>query len=153
MRHVWLCAYHKYMVDFMTTSERSAHMAKIRSKDTKPEILLRQSLHEAGYRYRIHAKSLPGHPDIVFPARKKVIFVHGCFWHGHSCPVGDRLPKTNTEFWRSKRENNKNRDFLQRESLDKSGWSVLTVWECELNPAYIESKVMSFLGPPRAGQS
>lgn len=89
-------------------------------------------LHGAGYRYRLHDRKLPGRPDLVFPGRRKVIFVHGCFWHGHECPVGSRLPKTNTEFWAGKRRRNQERDALQRQLLEDMGWSVLVVWECEV---------------------
>jgi DNA mismatch endonuclease (patch repair protein) len=107
-------------------------MGKIRSKDTKPEMLLRRVLHHAGYRYRLHDRTLPGKPDLVFPGRKKVIFVNGCFWHGHSCPVGQRLPKTNTDFWASKRLRNQERDSAQRAKLLATGWRYLDVWECEV---------------------
>lgn len=107
-------------------------MAKIRSKDTKPELVLRSLLHRAGYRYKLHDKSLPGRPDLVFPARKKVIFVNGCFWHGHDCPVGARLPKTNTEYWHDKRERNRVRDLRQISELRGTGWEVMVVWECQV---------------------
>ena len=120
------------MTDFMTSTQRSAHMAKIRSKNTKPELLLRRALHALGYRYRIHSSSLPGRPDLVFAGRRKVIFVNGCFWHGHDCPVGSRLPKTNTEFWADKRRRNQNRDLSQRHQLAEMGWTYLDVWECEV---------------------
>ncbi|WP_082046210.1 very short patch repair endonuclease [Arthrobacter sp. L77] len=120
------------MADFMTPEQRSAHMSKIRSKDTKPEIWLRRKLHGAGYRYRLHDRRLPGRPDLVFPGRRKVIFVNGCFWHGHSCSVGERLPKSNRDFWRSKRERNQERDAAQRAALTSLGWSYLDVWECEI---------------------
>ncbi|MHC8606942.1 very short patch repair endonuclease [Paenarthrobacter ureafaciens] len=116
----------------MTPAERSVHMSRIRSSDTKPELALRRALHAAGYRYRIHDKRLPGTPDIVFPGRKKVIFVNGCFWHGHNCGVGSRVPKTNTEFWADKRRRNQERDVRQRLKLLDMGWSYLDVWECEL---------------------
>jgi DNA mismatch endonuclease (patch repair protein) len=107
-------------------------MAKIRSIDTKPELMLRRALHAAGYRYRLYDRRLPGRPDLVFPGRRKVIFVNGCFWHGHDCSVGSRLPKTNTEFWMEKRRLNQNRDYLQRLRLTEMGWTYLDVWECEL---------------------
>lgn len=120
------------MADFMSPEQRSAHMAKIRSKDTKPEIILRRLLHRDGLRYRLHDRRLPGKPDLVFAGRKKVIFVNGCFWHGHDCPVGSRLPKSNTEFWLDKRRRNHERDALQRAELVQQGWSYLDVWECEV---------------------
>lgn len=119
------------MVDFMSPSQRSAHMSKIRSKNTKPELILRRILHADGYRYRLHDKKLPGSPDLVFASRQKAIFVHGCFWHGHVCPVGSRLPKSNTEFWADKRARNQVRDAAQMEQLTSLGWGVLVLWECE----------------------
>lgn len=120
------------MADFMSPEQRSAHMAKIRSKDTKPEIMLRRMLHRDGLRYRLHDRRLPGKPDLVFAGRRKVIFVNGCFWHGHACPVGSRLPKSNTEFWANKRRRNQERDALQRIQLVDQGWSYIDVWECEV---------------------
>lgn len=120
------------MADFMSPEQRSAHMSKIRSKDTKPEIWLRSRLHGAGYRYRLHDRRLPGSPDLVFPGRRKVIFVNGCFWHGHQCPIGTRLPKSNTEFWAGKRRRNQDRDLRQQEELRALGWNTLVVWECEV---------------------
>jgi DNA mismatch endonuclease (patch repair protein) len=120
------------MVDFMTSAQRSAHMAKIRSKNTKPELQLRRALHAAGFRYRLHDPTLPGRPDLVFAGRRKVIFVNGCFWHGHDCPVGSRLPKSNTDFWADKRRRNQERDSLQRMQLTVMGWKYLDVWECEV---------------------
>lgn len=139
------------VADFMSPERRSAHMAKIGSKNTKPEIRLRSLLHGAGYRFRLHAASLPGRPDIVFPGRGKVIFVHGCFWHGHDCPIGSRLPKTNTSFWAIKREKNQARDRRQLELLQSLGWKPLIVWECELKPNLpLAEKVTDFLGPPKS---
>lgn len=121
------------MADFMTSEQRSAHMAKIRSKDTKPELWLRRELHGLGYRYFLHDRRLPGKPDLVFPGRRKVLFVNGCFWHGHHCPVGSRLPKTNTEFWTAKRLKNQERDLLQRSQILELGWQYLDVWECAID--------------------
>lgn len=120
------------MADFMSPKQRSAHMAKIRSKDTKPEMILRRMLHRDGLRYRLHDRQLPGKPDLVFPGRRKVVFVNGCFWHGHDCAVGLRLPKSNTEFWLEKRRRNRERDASQRTQLVQLGWSYLDVWECDL---------------------
>lgn len=120
------------MADFMSPERRSAHMAKIRSKDTKPEIMLRRVLHRDGLRYRLHDRRLPGKPDLVFAGRRKVVFVNGCFWHGHDCPVGSRLPKSNTQFWADKRLRNQERDALQRKQLREQGWKYLDVWECEV---------------------
>lgn len=134
------------MADFMSPAQRSAHMSKIRSKNTKPELKLRQLLHAEGYRYRLHDKNLPGSPDLVFASRHKAIFVHGCFWHGHGCPVGSRLPKSNTEFWSEKRNRNQTRDSAQMEQLYALGWEVLVLWECETNnPETLMAKAKSFL--------
>src|ERR1700722_6837944 len=107
-------------------------MAKIRSKDTRPEMLVRRLLYALGYRYRLHAKDLPGRPDIVFRGRRKVIFVHGCFWHLHQgCKIA-RMPKSRLEFWVPKLEANKQRDTRNKRALGKEGWKVLTIWECDL---------------------
>jgi DNA mismatch endonuclease (patch repair protein) len=105
-------------------------MAKVRNRDTAPEILVRKILHAAGFRFRLYRRDLPGRPDIVLPRHRKVIFVHGCFWHGHDCPRGKR-PTTNMEFWNAKLDKNIARDAAVRAELEKLGWSVLTVWECE----------------------
>ncbi len=130
----------------MSPEQRSAHMAKIRSKNTKPELVLRRLLHGEGFRYRLHGRQLPGKPDLVFQARKKVIFVNGCFWHGHDCHVGKRLPKSNTEFWQAKRLRNQERDRDQRLQLVASGWRYLDVWECEiLADASLLKRVSEFL--------
>lgn len=128
------------MVDFMSPEQRSVHMSKIKSANTKPELALRRLLHSAGFRYRLHDNRLPGKPDLVFSGRKKVIFVNGCFWHGHSCPVGTRLPKSNTVFWTDKRLRNQERDAKQRGELQAMGWKVLDVWECEVksSPSLLE---------------
>lgn len=132
----------------MSPEQRSAHMAKIRSKNTKPEVRLRSLLHRAGYRFRLHARYLPGSPDLVFPGRRKVIFVNGCFWHGHDCSVGSRLPKSNTEFWELKRRKNQERDAVQHAKLATLGWDVFTVWECELPlDSPLRASLIEFLGP------
>lgn len=115
----------------MTPEQRSQHMAKIRSKDTKPELRVRRTLHREGYRYLVHDKRLPGSPDLVFPSRRKAIFVHGCFWHAHDCPVGLRLPKSNPDFWAEKRARNQERDREQVLNLMEQGWNVLIIWECQ----------------------
>jgi DNA mismatch endonuclease (patch repair protein) len=134
----------------MSQEQRSSHMAKIHSKNTKPEVRLRSLLHRAGYRFRLHGKALPGRPDLVFAGRRKVIFVNGCFWHGHACSVGSRLPKTNTEFWALKRQRNQERDVRQLQELESMGWSALVVWECEVSKSStVSAEVRQFLGPPR----
>jgi DNA mismatch endonuclease (patch repair protein) len=106
-------------------------MAGIRSKNTKPELSLRKALHRRGFRYSLHSKKLPGRPDIVFPARKAVIFVHGCFWHGHDCRFF-RIPSTRPEFWKQKIASNQQRDARVASRLRESGWRQLIVWECAL---------------------
>lgn len=114
-----------------TPEQRRLNMSRIRSRDTRLELQLRRALHGAGFRYRLHDKSLPGTPDIVFSARRAVVFVHGCFWHGHDCSLGV-TPGTRTEFWRDKISRNRSRDAAAEISLLASGWRVLTVWECAL---------------------
>ena len=119
-------------MDTLTPEKRSEVMRRIRSKDTKPEKRLRCALHKAGFRFRLHCKSLPGSPDIVFPAKQKVIFVHGCFWHSHRCRYGSYRPKSNRDYWLPKLAENKKRDMRNRRRLTTLGWRSLTVWECEL---------------------
>ena len=106
-------------------------MSGIRGRDTKPEMVIRRGLHARGYRYRLHSRSLPGKPDLVFPARKAVVFVHGCFWHGHDCPLF-KWPSTRAEWWREKIEGNRARDSLVRAQLAEMGWRQFRVWECAL---------------------
>ncbi len=118
-------------MDVHTPQKRSFNMSRIRGKDTKPEILLRKLLWSNGFRYRLNRKDLPGKPDIAFPGLRKVIFVHGCFWHRHSCKNGKNSPATNAAFWRSKFERNIKRDRDVRKALRKIGWNVLIVWECQ----------------------
>lgn len=117
---------------YQTSPTRSKIMSSIRSKDTSPEVLLRKELHGRGLRYRLHVKSLPGKPDIVFPGRRVVVFVHGCFWHNHpDCPWW-RMPGNNQEFWREKFLRNRQRDEANRRSLVELGWRPVTIWECEI---------------------
>ena len=118
------------MADRFTPEERSRIMARIKGKNTKPEILVRRLLHRMGYRFRIHGTKLPGKPDIVLPRHHKIVFVHGCFWHGHDCKRGTRAA-SNAEFWNEKIEGNKIRDERKRKELEALNWTVLTVWECE----------------------
>ena len=118
-------------------------MRAVKSQDTKPELKLRKALHALGFRYRLNVKTLPGKPDLVFPKHRAVIFVHGCFWHGHDCKRGARVPKTNTDYWLAKITRNKERDLTNTAALKKLGWRVITLWECELpntNPARIPIK-------------
>lgn len=119
------------MADRITPEERSRNMSAIKSKDTTPEELVRKYLFSHGFRYRKNVKTLPGSPDIVLPKYKTVIFVNGCFWHKHNCKRF-RWPKSNTDFWREKITKNVERDARNIEALEKAGWEVLTVWECEI---------------------
>lgn len=123
------------MVDHVDSSTRSKIMASVHSKDTKPEIKVRKIAHALGYRFRLHRADLPGKPDLVFPSRRKVIFVHGCFWHRHSRCRYATMPKTRTEFWERKFLANTARDRRNWRELRKLGWDVLTVWQCELKKA------------------
>ena len=118
------------MPDVHTTEQRSFNMSRIRSKDTKPEMIVRSIVHQLGYRFRLHVKGLPGTPDLVFPRQRKIIFVHGCFWHMHRCRYGRVTPATNAEFWRKKREGNVIRDRRNRRHLRNAGWSVMVIPEC-----------------------
>ncbi|MBF0565115.1 MAG: DNA mismatch endonuclease Vsr [Nitrospirae bacterium] len=118
-------------MDVHSPEKRSYNMSRIKWKDTLPEKLVRKLLWRSGYRYRLHRKDLPGKPDIVFPGRKKVVFIHGCFWHKHDCKYF-KWPSSNVEFWRQKIENNVNRDQMNTIALVKAGWKYLVVWECEV---------------------
>lgn len=118
--------------DVFSPEERSRVMQTVKSKDTKPEMIVRRLAHALGYRFRLHRKDLPGSPDLVFVGRKKAIFVHGCFWHGHDCKRGSRQPKTNAEYWRAKIGRNVSRDAANLRALDDQGWRVLVIWECEM---------------------
>lgn len=118
------------MADVHSPGQRSFNMSRIRSKDTKPEMIVRSLVHQMGYRFRLHVNGLPGTPDLVLPAHRKVILVHGCFWHMHRCRNGLVTPATNTEFWARKRCGNVSRDRKNRRKLRAAGWSVLVVWEC-----------------------
>lgn len=118
--------------DVFDAATRSQVMRAVKSKDTKPEKTVRSLLHALGYRFRLHRRDLPGSPDIVFPGRKAVIFVHGCFWHGHDCKRGTRTPKTNTDYWIKKIARNKARDVETQAKLEAMGWRVLVLWECAI---------------------
>jgi len=112
-------------------------------------MLVRKIVHAMGYRYRLHVSGLPGHPDMVFPSYRKIIFVHGCFWHQHNCAMGARLPKSRITFWRRKLEGNKERDAKIMYSLKKNGWSILVVWECQIKRAEVlKKKLKKFLQSP-----
>ena len=134
------------MADVLTPEQRARNMAAIRGKDTKPELVVRRLVHRMGLRFRLHRKDLPGRPDLVFPRSRKVIFVHGCFWHMHDCVYGAVRPKSNAEFWVNKRASNVERDKRQMSALESSGWKVLTIWECSIkDPQQLESDLRAFL--------
>lgn len=120
-------------------------MALVRSRDTKPEMRVRRLVHSMGYRYRLHRRDLPGTPDIVFPARRKAIFVHGCFWHRHNCAMGDRLPKSRIQFWSAKIEENAQRDRRSLAKLRRLGWKALVVWECQIKEHTLADRIRGFL--------
>lgn len=142
---MWLEA----LLDTLSARERSIRMGLVRSKDTKPELVVRRLVHSLGYRYRLHRKDLPGTPDLVFAKRRKAIFVHGCFWHRHddaACKLA-RLPKSRLDFWLPKLQKNKERDLMKENQLISLGWDVLTVWECQVKDlAFLEEKIKRFLG-------
>lgn len=119
-------------MDALLPAARSKVMARVRSKHTRPELMVRRLTHAMGYRYRLHGNDLPGRPDLVFRSAKKVIFVNGCFWHRHNACALARLPKSRVEFWLPKLEKNRVRDIRNRRALARRGWKVLTVWECQL---------------------
>jgi DNA mismatch endonuclease (patch repair protein) len=134
------------MADTLTKEQRSFNMSRIRDKNTKPEIIIRSMIHKMGFRFRLHDKTLPGKPDIVLPRHKKIIFIHGCFWHLHNCRYGRVKPKTNADFWQAKRLSNKIRDKKNLVELKKLGWQILVVWECQIKKMPIlMQKVNEFL--------
>ncbi|WP_419253873.1 very short patch repair endonuclease [Caulobacter sp. ErkDOM-YI] len=123
------------MTDVYDQAKRSAVMARVKSQDTGPERLLRKTLTALGAHYRLHRKDLPGKPDLVMPGRKLAFFVHGCFWHGHDCARGSRVPKANRDYWLAKVARNKARDAAAAQALTAAGWRVETLWECEMKDA------------------
>ena len=143
-------------MDRLSTERRSANMAAIRSKDTKPEMIVRKGLWSRGFRYRLNHKRLPGHPDLVLRKYRTCIFVNGCFWHGHNVTITNnhepitienseccKIPKTNREFWVAKIRRNQERDIEEQKSLAEMGWHCITVWECELKPKVREQTLKS----------
>lgn len=133
--------------DPLSQKERSERISRVRNKDTKVELRVRRFVYSLGNRYRLHSSSLPGHPDLVFPGRKKVIFIHGCFWHRHEKCALARLPKSRLDFWVPKLEGNRVRDQANEAKLRALGWDLLVVWECEsMNFETLEAKVTAFLG-------
>jgi DNA mismatch endonuclease (patch repair protein) len=119
------------MADVLTPEQRRLNMSRIRGKDTRPELVLRRGLYARGLRFRLHRKDLPGRPDMVFPRYRAAVLVHGCFWHGHDCPLF-KWPATRREFWQAKIEGNRARDLRDLAGLAAAGWRVLVVWECAL---------------------
>jgi DNA mismatch endonuclease (patch repair protein) len=139
------------MADRFSVAQRSANMRRIKGWDTRPELLVRRLAHAMGYRYRLHRKDLPGKPDLVFGPRRKVIFVHGCFWHQHEGCRGGRVPESNTDYWVPKLRRNTERDAAARAALEARGWGVLTIWDCETrDESALRMRLSSFLGG-RAG--
>lgn len=135
------------MADRVAPEVRSRIMASVKGRDTKPEMAVRSIAHELGFRFRLHRDALPGRPDLVFPGRRKVVFVHGCFWHGHACKR-EKMPKSNEAFWTTKVATNRARDKRVRRELRALGWASLVLWECETKrPATVERKLLIFLGP------
>jgi DNA mismatch endonuclease (patch repair protein) len=133
------------MPDFLTAEERSAHMRKIRKVDTQPELLVREEVRKLGFKFRLYRQGLPGTPDLVFPRLKKVIFVHGCFWHQHSGCRLARIPKSRLEYWRLKFEKNRKRDRMVLRQLRRQGWRTLVLWECEAaTPRLLRRKLKLF---------
>jgi len=136
-------------MDILTPEQRSERMSRVRGRDTKPEMLVRRLAHSMGYRYRLHRRDLPGLPDLVFPSRRKVILVHGCFWHRHldpDCKLA-RLPKSKLDFWGPKLETNRERDERNIVLLGELGWDVLIIWECQTkNREKLQARIGEFLG-------
>jgi DNA mismatch endonuclease (patch repair protein) len=137
------------MVDVHSKAVRSKNMAAIKPYDTKPEWIVRRIVHRMGFRYRLHAKRLPGRPDMVLPKHRKIIMVNGCYWHRHRCKYGRVIPKTNAAFWENKRNENVKRDRKNKRKLERAGWKVLTVWECwTRSPSTLEKRIRKFLAGP-----
>lgn len=128
-------------MDKLTPEQRHENMARIRGKDTNPEKIVRLYLFSKGLRYRKNDRKLPGHPDLVFPKYRTVVFINGCFWHGHDCS-SFRIPKTNQEFWKAKIESNMKRDQRTTECLESSGWKVITVWECSIKTIALRNRFL-----------
>lgn len=138
-------------MDTLSTERRSDNMRRIRGKNTSVELALRMGLRKIGFPgYRLHRSDLPGCPDCAFMGRKVAIFVHGCFWHGHTCREGSRQPKSNRRYWLGKIEGNRNRDARNVKLLRKAGWRVITIWECEFrSPARVSNRLLRVLQLPR----
>jgi DNA mismatch endonuclease, patch repair protein len=151
-----LVSYHLNKAMIAVDPARSAQMALVRSRDTKPEMRVRRALHAAGLRYRLHAGDLPGKPDLVFRGRRIALFVHGCFWHQHpdpNCKLS-RMPKSKLDFWRPKLEGNRMRDKKTRSVLEALGWTVVEIWECETKPELLRRLIarLQTINPPRTAE-
>jgi DNA mismatch endonuclease (patch repair protein) len=134
------------MADNLTPQQRRRNMSRVKGRDTKPELLVRSIVHRLGYRFRLHGKGLPGKPDLVLPRHRKVVFVHGCFWHGHAGCRRAARPSTNREFWDRKIDGNVERDAANVKALGRAGWKVLVVWQCAMKDrASLEKKLGEFL--------
>ena len=129
------------MPDIFSRKKRREIMQAIRNRDTIPEMAIRRLIFSMGYRYRLHVRALPGWPDLVFPGRKKVIFIHGCFWHRHNCRKGRSMPKTRKCFWESKLTNNRLRDIKNKRELNRLGWKIIIIWECEISAKNMEKNM------------
>jgi DNA mismatch endonuclease, patch repair protein len=137
------------VTDVFTPEERSAVMRRVKSKNTAPELALRRLVHARGGRFRLHRTDLPGKPDLVLPRRRIAVFLHGCFWHGHDCPRGGRVPQANREYWLGKVARNRARDAEHLRQLTDQGWRAEVVWECELkDPAALQARVDEWIGRP-----
>jgi DNA mismatch endonuclease (patch repair protein) len=132
-------------MDKLSIDERSRLMARVRSKDSAPEMTVRKMVHHMGFRYRLHQRSLPGCPDLVFRSRKKVIFVHGCFWHGHGCRAGRNRPASKRNYWENKLNRNAARDRSNAARLRRAGWKVLSIWECQVRKENLAGRLKTFL--------
>ena len=133
-------------MDTRTPEQRRRIMQSVKSENTGPELAVRRLLHGMGYRYRLHRRDLPGRPDIAFVSRRKAIFVHGCFWHGHGCSKG-RLPKSRLDYWQPKVDKNRERDRTKEEQLKSLGWSVMTIWQCETRDLEaLAARLQDFVG-------
>lgn len=137
-------------LDTLSPAERSERMSRIRHKDTSPEMRVRRLVHSLGYRYRLHASDLPGRPDLVFRSRRKLLFVHGCFWHRHRGCSRTRVPKSpeRRQFWRDKFATNVRRDRRAIRTLREDAWDVMVIWECETDHPHLEARITAFLGKP-----
>lgn len=132
-------------LDPLSPEQRSFTMSRVKGRDTGAELYVRKLIYRLGYRYRLQGRDLPGNPDIVFRSRKKVIFIHGCFWHGHDCRAGRKKPKTNQSYWLPKLKRTKERDAKNQKYLNDLGWKFLILWECELKDATLAEKIRIFL--------